>query len=163
MKKEKCPCNSKKGYLECCGLFLEANVKTTTAEQLMRSRYTAHVKNKIDYIINTVHNSTRENVDRNAIEQWAGQASWQGLKILNTTAGGINDIAGRVIFKAHYKLDGKLKCHYEDSVFKKKNGDWFYVDGTTPKSHTKQSLKMGRNSPCNCGSGKKFKKCCFNK
>ena len=160
MDSENCPCNSKRRYLDCCGLFLESDQKATTAEQLMRSRYSAHVKNKIEYIINTVHSSTRENTDRNTIEQWARQTSWQGLEVLNTTAGGVNDLAGRVVFKAHYKLDGQLKFHHEDSVFKKEAGHWFYVDGTTPKTQPKRSLKLGRNSPCHCGSGKKFKKCC---
>jgi len=26
-----------------------------------------------------------------------------------------------------------------------------------------QRIKVGRNEPCPCGSGKKFKKCCLNK
>ncbi|MCH2023084.1 MAG: YchJ family protein [Saprospiraceae bacterium] len=163
MKKEKCPCNNKRTYMECCGMILEGNQTATTAEKLMRSRYSAHVKDKIDYIINTIHSSTRKNTNRNTIEQWARQTSWQGLEILETTRGGANDLVGRVIFKAHYKLNGQMKFHHEDSVFKKEDGVWYYVDGTTPKTQPKRSLKLGRNSPCHCGSGKKFKKCCFKK
>ncbi len=32
------------------------------------------------------------------------------------------------------------------------------------RDHTmKKSVKVGRNDPCPCGSGKKYKKCCLNK
>jgi uncharacterized protein YecA (UPF0149 family) len=29
-----------------------------------------------------------------------------------------------------------------------------------PKTVTREMPKVGRNDPCPCGSGKKFKKCC---
>jgi len=157
---EKCPCCSKKNYMDCCGVFLEGDTKASTAEELMRSRYTAHVKHKIDYIVNTVHETTRENNDRETIERWAKQTNWTRLEIMSTQAGGANHEVGRVVFRAHYKLKDELKFHSEDSVFKKEEGEWFYVDGTTPKTQPKRTLKIGRNDPCYCGSGKKFKKCC---
>ncbi|UJL48206.1 SEC-C domain-containing protein [Virgibacillus sp. NKC19-16] len=28
------------------------------------------------------------------------------------------------------------------------------------KNESKKSVKVGRNDPCPCGSGKKYKKCC---
>ena len=42
----------------------------------------------------------------------------------------------------------------------------FSLDEYTPpqkKSGTRKSEKIGRNAPCPCGSGKKYKKCCLNK
>ena len=30
----------------------------------------------------------------------------------------------------------------------------------TPKTYTRETEKVGRNDPCPCGSGKKFKECC---
>jgi preprotein translocase subunit SecA len=29
-----------------------------------------------------------------------------------------------------------------------------------PQSYTRQGAKVGRNDPCPCGSGKKYKNCC---
>jgi SEC-C motif domain protein len=157
---EKCPCNSNKYYSDCCYPFLEEEQQADTSEKLMRSRYTAHVKNKIDYIVNTYHPDSRKNTKRSTIEQWASKTSWKGLEIINVSAGGKNAQMGRVEFKAHYKIDNKLKFHHEDSLFQKLDGQWYYVDGITPKTQPKRSFKTGRNAPCHCGSNKKFKKCC---
>ena len=33
-------------------------------------------------------------------------------------------------------------------------------DGTTPKKQPRKVTKIGRNDPCPCGSGKKYKNCC---
>jgi preprotein translocase subunit SecA len=34
------------------------------------------------------------------------------------------------------------------------------ADGSRAKTVRRQATKVGRNEPCPCGSGKKFKKCC---
>jgi uncharacterized protein YecA (UPF0149 family) len=37
-------------------------------------------------------------------------------------------------------------------------------EGDTKKKPVKRDeAKVGRNDPCSCGSGKKFKQCCINK
>ncbi|EOX3103618.1 SEC-C metal-binding domain-containing protein, partial [Vibrio cholerae] len=46
-------------------------------------------------------------------------------------------------------------CLEERSRFLKENNCWFYIDGEFPAA-----IKQGRNDPCACGSGKKYKKCC---
>ncbi len=43
--------------------------------------------------------------------------------------------------------------HRECSAFVQHAGRWYFIDPTVP-------LKAGRNDPCPCGSGEKFKKCC---
>ncbi|MGR5471371.1 YchJ family metal-binding protein, partial [Vibrio astriarenae] len=74
-----------------------------------------------------------------------------------------------VEFNAYFNEDGKRYCMTERSRFVKEDGLWYYIDGTFPKEEPEQdprlsqpvsSLKVGRNDPCICGSGKKFKKCC---
>ncbi len=157
---EKCPCGSKQNYTDCCAVFLEGKAEAETAEQLMRSRYTAHVKCKIDYIINTVHPSTRKNSNREAIELWAERANWLGLEVLNTQKGGKDDAEGKVSFKAYYNYDNQIKNHSENSTFKKEQGRWYYLAGKMVQNKIKSTTKLGRNEPCYCGSGKKFKKCC---
>lgn len=52
----------------------------------------------------------------------------------------------------------------EDSVFQ---GDYdFQIDDEyidPPGTIFRQDAKIGRNDPCPCDSGKKYKKCCMNK
>ena len=51
--------------------------------------------------------------------------------------------------------------HHEVSVFKKINNEWKYVAGEViPTTITRVGAKVGRNDPCPCGSGKKYKQCC---
>lgn len=160
---EKCPCSSQKNYIDCCGVFIEKGVPAPTAEALMRSRYTAHVKLAVDYIIDTVHPDNRDKSNRKTIESWAEQADWQRLEVVQTAKGKEEDDVGRVLFKAHYKYKNLLKTHFEDSFFKKEEGRWYFVEGKEPKNSSQKSTKIGRNDPCHCGSGKKFKKCCAKK
>jgi SEC-C motif-containing protein len=49
---------------------------------------------------------------------------------------------------------------HEKASFIKEDGQWFYVDGDIIKAPQARSEKIGRNAPCPCGSGKKYKKCC---
>ncbi|WP_052593066.1 YchJ family protein [Aureispira sp. CCB-QB1] len=160
---EKCPCGSQQTYSNCCAPFLEGRQNAPTAEALMRSRYTAHVKGEIDYIIHTVHPDRRADSDRKTIESWAKEADWKGLEILQRTQGSEKDDVGRVVFKAHYKYQNLLKVHTEDSLFKRVEGKWYFVEGVEPKRIYTKTSKIGRNDPCSCGSGKKFKKCCAKK
>jgi len=61
-----------------------------------------------------------------------------------------------------YKEQGVVRPHHEISRFLKKDGNWYFVDGqlVPPKPEIRKQPKVGRNEPCPCGSGKKFKKCC---
>lgn len=160
---EKCPCNSQKNYAVCCEPLLKGVAKATTAEALMRSRYTAHVKGEIDYIMNTVHPHRREEMNRGTIEDWARKSEWLRLQVLSTTAGKEGDTEGRVVFRADYKYNSRVEAHLEDSLFLKENGSWFFVEGKAPTKSIAKPTKIGRNDPCYCGSGKKYKKCCGKK
>lgn len=162
---KQCPCGSRKAYTECCGKYLEGTEKPQTAEQLMRSRYTAHVVGNIDYIVNTVHPETRKNHDSSAIRDWALNTDWEKLELISREMGGIPHNSGTVEFKAHFKQGGKSVAHHELSTFRKHEGEWYFYDGRVdPKPVTAQSFNnVGRNDLCPCGSGKKYKKCCMNK
>jgi len=160
---EKCPCNSQKEYLACCAPFLEGEQDAPTAVALMRSRYTAHVKADIDYIIETVHPEYRAQSDRKAIESWAKETVWERLEIIKTEKGLEGDDVGRVVFRAHYKHHNNVKVHAEDSFFKKEGGKWYFVEGRDAIITGTKPAKIGRNDACYCGSGKKFKKCCAKK
>ncbi|MEN9723415.1 MAG: hypothetical protein RJB38_1401 [Pseudomonadota bacterium] len=128
----------------------------------MRARYAAFVLGEIDYILKTHHSQTVGEVDRAGIEEWSRKSKWLGLKILETEAGLEKDLQGTVTFHVQYEVDGKIHDHREHSLFEKESGEWRFLDAQPAKTETirRQEPKQGRNDPCPCGSGKKFKKCC---
>ena len=157
-----CPCGSPLELAECCEPYVKGEKPAPTAEALMRSRYTCYTMKEVDYIVSTHHPEGREDVDRDSALQWAEQADWLGLQIVDTEAGGEGDDEGVVEFIASFTLQGKPQTYHERSNFKKVDGKWFYVDGemTKRKPIVREVKKVGRNEPCPCGSGKKYKKCC---
>ncbi len=157
-----CHCNSGLDFASCCGPILSGEKRAETAEALMRSRYCAFVCDKIDYLTESLHPSHRHDHDVAATRRWASNADWLGLEIRSVEDGGVDDTEGLVEFVASYRENGVVRNHHEISRFKKDDGNWYYVDGDAPKVETyvKDQPKIGRNDPCHCGSGKKYKKCC---
>jgi SEC-C motif-containing protein len=156
-----CPCGSNVGYDSCCRPIIAGEFAATTAEQLMRSRYSAYVKKEISYIFTSLHPDHRADYDESSSRAWAERAEWQGIRILKTVAGGADDTEGQVEFVVSYTENGLKQEHHELSTFRKKDGVWYFATGKTmPKPVSRTAPKTGRNEPCPCGSGKKFKKCC---
>lgn len=153
-----CPCGSGSGYSVCCGLFHDRIALPETAEQLMRSRYSAYVTRKIDYLISTHDQDTRADFNPLAAGQWASKADWKRLDIISVLKGRTSDDVGMVEFIAWYLHDGRLTCHHERSNFRRLDGHWAYSDGSS-KAPDRVIAALGRNDPCPCGSGHKFKKC----
>ncbi|MGE5429529.1 MAG: YchJ family protein [Syntrophomonadaceae bacterium] len=159
---EKCPCGSGKAYNKCCLPLIKGEKAAQTAEELMRSRYTAYVKQEIDYIYDTTHPGHRDDFDRDATLDWAKNSEWLGIEIRNTSKGTAQDEEGEVEFIASFAQKGVKKDHHELSTFKKEEGRWYFEDGkgVSIKPYVRVEDKTGRNDPCPCGSGKKYKKCC---
>lgn len=157
-----CPCGSGKAFVACCGPIISGEQPAATAEALMRSRYSAYVIGEVTYLGQTLHPNHRADWDEAATARWAEGSQWLGLEILATEAGGEGDEEGWVEFAASYREEGVHKRHQENSRFQRHAGVWHYVDGELPKPQTQRNegAKVGRNDPCSCGSGKKFKKCC---
>jgi len=123
----------------------------------MRSRYTAYVRGAIDYLVETHDESTRGTVDRAAVSAWIRDTEWLGLEIVHTANGGPSDDDGIVEFVARGTTRGAPFAQRERSRFRRRDGRWFYLDGTTPRARV--TATVGRNEPCPCGSGKKYKRC----
>jgi len=154
-----CPCGSTKAFKDCCEGFISGIKLPQTAEELMRSRYTAYGLKDIDYILDTHDPETR--LDSYAdIEEWVASIHWTGLEIISTEKGREEDQKGKVHFKAHYNQNGKAECIQENSSFRKVGQKWLYVSGVHNSPIMTKNNAVGRNEPCPCGSGKKFKKCC---
>ncbi len=171
-----CPCGSNEKYENCCEPYLKGMSYAPTAEKLMRSRYTAYTQANIDYIKKTLAPESQKDFDVAAAKKWATESKWKGLKIISTKQGLESDKKGVVEFTVTYETEGETLDHHEVSTFRKNDkGQWMFVDGDahTHKEgedhhhhhHRQETIvrdtpKLGRNDPCSCGSGKKYKKCC---
>ena len=143
-----------------CLPFIRGEASPATAADLMASRYVAYSLGEIDYILATHDPATREDTDRDATEEWAKTARFHGLTILRTERGAATDDTGEVEFIARYTQEGREHEHHELSTFKRVDGKWFFVDAKQIRDPVRRAEpKVGRNDPCPCGSGKKYKKC----
>ncbi len=155
-----CPCGSQSTYDACCAPLIAGTVKAETAEQLMRSRYSAYVKGAIPYLYDTTHPDHRQGYDHDGTKEWAESTDWQGLEVISTKGGGLDESIGEVEFKAVYVGEGLERVHHEIGRFRKTDGIWYFIDGKMVGRMPIKSDKVGRNDPCPCGSGSKHKKCC---
>ena len=157
-----CHCGLSEKYETCCGSIIDGTRFPSTAEELMRARYSAHVVGAIDYIVDTHDPKKRGDVKRANIEEWSKESDWLGLEIVAKRYGGASDHKGNVEFIARFKRDGKEQEHREFSNLRRIDNRWCYVDGRVRMAdpEVRAEKKIGRNDACPCGSGKKYKKCC---
>ena len=155
---QNCPCGSGVVDVACCAMFHDG-VPAPTALALMRSRYTAFVRGAIDYLLDTHDPSTRGSVDRESIARWSRTTTWQGLEIVKTERGGEDDDDGIVEFIARGNHNGVPFSQRERSRFRRVDGRWYYLDGTSGRTPVRVTASIGRNDACPCGSGQKYKRC----
>ena len=124
-----CPCNPSKKYSDCCEKAHQ-NIQTVlTAETLMRSRYSAVVLAKINYLQESHHSRTRpSNKEKKEILSWTKSVKWLKLEVLNTSKGSITDLEGTVEFNAFFMENGKVDVLHETSSFCKENKHWVYLN-----------------------------------
>lgn len=151
-------------YSNCCQPYHDsllnddtATIQAETAERLMRSRYSAFVMLKPEYIVKTTVPAQQDLLDIKSIENWARSTNWAGLKIVEHTPK-LGKRHAQVEFKAFYTAqDGQQAAHHELSSFvkiKDKTGErWYFLDPTI-------AMDVSQKQPCICGSGEKFKRCC---
>ena len=155
-------------YTDCCQPYHDGilnneadkidGAKPDSAERLMRSRYSAFVLVKPEYIVKTTLPAQQKLLDIQAIESWAKETVWAGLEVVTHTPK-LGKRHAQVEFKAYLNtLDG-LQAHHELSAFVKvtdknsNNARWYFLDPTV-------SMSVTQKQPCVCGSGEKFKRCC---
>ncbi len=154
---EGCLCGSGNAYAECCQRYHNSDALPATAKALMCSRFTAFAMNNESYLLATWDGAKRPKT----VDFTKQPLDWTRLVIVKCKKGGAGDSKGVVQFKAFYRQQGEEYAMNEISRFHKVNGRWCYIDGVV-KSIAKvgASSDEGRNAPCSCGSGKKYKRCC---
>ena len=118
-----CPCGAGGAYADCCEPLHDNRVQASTAEQLMRSRYSAYAVGRLDHVFRTWHPRTRPSV----IEPTPG-LTWTTLSIRRTEAGQPADDEGVVEFDASYRTADGPGTQHERSRFARRAGRWFYLD-----------------------------------
>jgi SEC-C motif-containing protein len=156
-----CPCGSGRTFAECCEPLLKGQRSAATAEELMRSRFTAHVTRDYRYLHRT-YRSTMSQPYRE--EKDTTDIAWTRLVVHSHELGATPDLAF-VDFSAYFADENAEHALHERSEFRRLNGEWIYTRPvrTGPAPTKSAAPKVGRNEPCPCGSGKKYKHCCLAK
>lgn len=120
-----CPCGLPRAYLACCARWHEGpqHLQAPDAQALMRSRYSAFVLARHDYLLATWHPSTRPAV----IDPDPPGLRWLGLEIKSHRL--LDDDHATVEFVARHKQGGRAQRLHELSRFERAAGIWLYVDG----------------------------------
>ena len=157
-----CPCRSGQTFGACCGAVLSGARAAATAVELMRARYSAYATGNVKFLFDSAGPEVQAEFDEKTTAEWSKTATWEGLEIVATETGEAADEEGFVSFVAHYTANGQLCEHRELAYFKKIDGAWRFIDGkiASDEPYRREMPKVGRNDPCPCGSGKKYKKCC---
>ncbi len=175
-----CFCGQPKRYQDCCQPCHSGLGPAKTAEQLMRSRFSAYVLQLVPYIAKTYYPAVQSTEAIAEIAAFAGDAHFLALQVLASgdspaidagqfpvlpppvNLSTVNDLLtaqpalSYVHFKVWFLIADKLHLLEEHSRFVRIDGHWHYVDGVLLPHPV---LKIGRNDLCPCGSGKKFKAC----
>ncbi|WP_411691532.1 YchJ family protein [Acinetobacter gandensis] len=146
-----CPCGQG-NYANCCQPLHLGVAIAATAEQLMRSRYSAFAQHEIDYIVQTTAKGQQQALDVAAIRDWSESNQWLKLEVVQAQEK-LDKNHAQVEFKAHYHDGQQAQEHHEISHFVKYAGAWYFLDPTT-------EMKITMKQPCICGSERKFKQCC---
>jgi SEC-C motif-containing protein len=155
-----CPCGSGALFANCCEQIINGERESQTAEELMRARYSAFATGAIDFIVASTHSHARRELEIKEIREWSEESTWRGLQIIDTKL--IDDDHASVSFEAQFTQGGADQNHREKALFEREGGQWRFLTGTELKNPTVryETPRTGRNEPCPCGSGKKYKKCC---
>ena len=126
-----CPCGGGP-YARCCRPLHRQERSALSAEQLMRSRYSAFALAEIDHLLRTQPSRQPEPQRRRSLELTCRQLRWRRLTIEATEAGGPNDLEGTVTFTAHYSAGGQQGVLRECSRFGREggrvDGAWLYLE-----------------------------------
>ena len=156
-----CPCGSGLDFALCCEPVITGKRPAANAEQLMRARFTAHVAEHNSFL----HHSHYETSLQPFVEDTDTKGlAWTRL-VIHSHEPEVKPDLSFVDFTAYYTEGGAEGTLQERSEFQRIKGNWYYTKTVRhgPAPVKSAGPKVGRNDPCPCGSGKKFKQCCLGK
>jgi SEC-C motif-containing protein len=124
-----CPCGRPRALADCCGRFLAGAAAPDTAEDLMRSRYTAYVEGAVDWLVATTAADERRALDRKALADYCRGLRGVSLEILAVVDGEAFHETGEVTFAATLRARGRTFVQRERSRFHRERGRWVYAGG----------------------------------
>jgi SEC-C motif-containing protein len=157
-----CPCGSGQSFGLCCEPIISGQKPAPTAEALMRARFTAHVTGDYQFL----HQSYLPTSNTPYVEETElPKIKWTKLVVHSHELGTAPDVAFVDFSAYHDDGKGNQGALHEKAEFVRHNGGWIYTRSVRegPPPVRLAQPKPGRNDPCPCGSGKKYKHCCLNK
>jgi SEC-C motif-containing protein len=154
-----CPCGSGKLFGDCCEPVISGQRLAATAEQLMRARFTAHVTHDALFL----HRTYRPTSGQKFVEDpSAPTLQWKKL-VVHAHEPGANPDTAFVSFTAYGEEQGIEQVLEEKAEFVRQHGALIYTRAVRegPVPYKAAVPKPGRNDPCPCGSGRKYKQCCL--
>lgn len=148
-----CSCGSDQLFMTCCHHVWQQGGSLSSAEQVMRARYSAYVRGNIDFLVATTLAVQQAKLDLVQIKQWSEQTEWLGLQVISHTVSPHSARHAWVEFRVACRENGQQYIHHERSAFVRDETSWRFIDPTV-------ALKVERNQLCVCGSKQKFKRCC---
>lgn len=113
-----------RSYVDCCQPYHQGTAIPETAEQLMRSRYSAFVLGNTEYLKATWH---RDTLPADLDLESQQNVRWLGLQVKQYSV--LDAAHASVEFVARYKINGRAFRLHEISRFVREHDRWFYVDG----------------------------------
>ena len=148
---QKCPCGSGIFYSDCCEPLHSGAKSAQSTADLLRARYSAFVLKRAEYIRATwMEGYLPEELTLDGVR-------WLGLEILEWQ-GACDDCKGRALYHLDFESQGERRRLLCESLYERIDGEWFYREERRQREVA--LVKVGRNVPCPCGSGRKFKRCC---
>lgn len=123
-----CYCGKNQAYDACCGVYIDQGQKALSPEVLMRSRYSAYVQAKVDYIEATMCGPAAQYFEPLQARQWAESCHWLRLEVLKARYDRQDSNRAMVEFKAYYRQQDIEYGLHEKSIFIRKHSRWFYYD-----------------------------------
>jgi SEC-C motif-containing protein len=130
-----CPCGRRDRrelpllYAQCCGRYLDDFDQTPApdAELLMRSRYTAFVRERADYLLATWHASTRP-----ATIAFEPDVKWLGLDLRSRSVLDADHAEVEFVARQRDRSGAATRLHERSRFLREPDGAidrWYYVDG----------------------------------
>jgi SEC-C motif-containing protein len=111
-------------------LLINGDRLAQSAEELMRSRYSAFCTKELSYLEQTTDKQLLTPEIKKSYLDFSTRAQFLKLEIVKSEESGNRST---VEFKASYSMDGEERIHHELSTFRKLSGEWFYRDGRNIK------------------------------